>query len=101
MTGGSFSTNVRLDSGATFQQRGGGKRGTVFRPPSPEADLNQEITDAEAAAANAKGLACTLNGHVDRSRREFVDQPGHVRCRGGKPTVHPKAAVKRGALSPT
>src|SRR5438876_10671203 len=28
MTGGSFSTNVRLDSGATFQQRGGGKRGT-------------------------------------------------------------------------
>ena len=61
MTGGSFSTNVRLDSGATFQQRGGGKRGTVFRPPSPEAGLSQK-TDAEAAAANAEGLACTLGG---------------------------------------
>ena len=57
MTGGSFTTNVRLDASATFTQSGGGSRGTTFQP----VDLSPEITDANTAVTNAGGLPCALN----------------------------------------
>src|SRR5881396_2825550 len=45
MTGGSFTTSVRLDASATFTQSGGGSRGTTFQP----VDLSPEINDANVA----------------------------------------------------
>jgi len=57
MTGGSFTTSVRLDASATFTQSGGGSRGTTFQP----VDLSPEINDANAAVTNAGSLNCDLN----------------------------------------
>jgi choice-of-anchor A domain-containing protein len=57
MTGGSFTTNVRLDASATFTQSGGGSRGTTFQP----VDLSPEIGGANTAVTTAGGLNCDLN----------------------------------------
>src|SRR5207247_655005 len=48
MTGGSFTTSVRLDASATFTQSGGGARGTTFEP----VELSPGSKDANAAVTN-------------------------------------------------